>query len=252
MTPSELQAEFFAQLAGPLAGEALFDQLADLVFFVKNSRGQYVVVNRTLAQRCGRRAKSDLIGRRADEIFPPSLGASYRAQDERVLRNGEAILNQLELHFYPSGRRGWCLTNKLPLRNRAGRVIGLIGFSKDLQAASERGEGYAAVADAIHHIQKHYAARLRVREIAARAGFSEYQFERRIRAIFQITPGQLIQKVRMEAALRLLRETNQSIAAIALGCGYSDQSAFTRQFRQTTGLSPTEYRTSAGRRPERR
>jgi AraC-like DNA-binding protein len=29
---------------------------------------------------------------------------------------------------------------------------------------------------------------------------------------------------------------------VALDCGYSDQSAFTRQFRQTVGLSPLEYR----------
>ena len=42
----------------------------------------------------------------------------------------------------------------------------------------------------------------------------------------------------MEAAVRRLRETNDPIATIALDCGYSDQSAFSRQFRQTTGLSP--------------
>jgi AraC-like DNA-binding protein len=31
---------------------------------------------------------------------------------------------------------------------------------------------------------------------------------------------------------------------VALNCGHSAQSAFTRQFRQTTGLSPSEYRAS--------
>ena len=56
------------------------------------------------------------------------------------------------------------------------------------------------------------------------------------------TAGQLIQKVRMEAAVRRLRETKGPIAAIALDSGYSDQSAFTRQFRLTVGLSPSEYR----------
>jgi AraC-like DNA-binding protein len=46
----------------------------------------------------------------------------------------------------------------------------------------------------------------------------------------------------MEVAVRRLRETKDSIAMVALDCGYSDQSAFTRQFRQTVGLSPLEYR----------
>jgi AraC-like DNA-binding protein len=177
-----------------------------------------------------------------DEVFPPPLGASYRAQDERVLQSGDAILNQLELHYYPSGGRGWCLTNKLPLRGRDGRVAGLVGISRDLQAANERSEDYSQVARVIQHIQTHCDEPLRVSDLAARAGLSEYQFEQRVRKIFQFTAGQLIQKTRMEFAVRRLRETADPIATIALDCGYSDQSTFTRQFHQTIGLSPSEYR----------
>jgi PAS domain S-box-containing protein len=242
LTPEKLQAELFARLATPFTGEELFDCLPDLVFFVKNPRGEYVVVNQTLVERCGARAKAELIGRRVDEVFPGPLGQSFRAQDERVLRQGETILNQLELHSYRSGARGWCLTNKLPMRDTRQQVVGLVGFSRDLQAANERSDDYASVAKAVRHVQAHFDQSLRVKDLAALAGFSEYQFEQRIRKIFQLTPGQLIQKVRMEVAVRLLRESEKSIATVALDCGYSDQSAFTRQFRLTTGLSPSEYR----------
>ncbi len=242
MTPTKPAVELFSQLAEPFTGEALFDRLTDLVFFIKNRRAEYVVVNQTLVERCGRRDKRELLGHRTDEVFPPPLGQSYRAQDERVLRSGTAILNQLELHFYPSGARGWCLTNKLPLRDRAGRVVGLMGISKDLQAANERSEEYARVAEVVAHIQTNFGETLRVNRLAVRAGLSIYQFEQRIRAIFQLTAGQLIQKIRMENAVRQLRETDAPIAEIALASGYSDQSAFTRQFRQTIGLSPSEYR----------
>src|ERR1700674_4169537 len=100
MISTRSPANFFSQLARPFTGEELFDCLGDLVFFIKNIRGEYVVVNQTLVERCGRRDKNELIGRRADEIFPPPLGQSYRAQDERVLKSGGAIRNQLELHFY--------------------------------------------------------------------------------------------------------------------------------------------------------
>ena len=242
ISTTELQTELFSQLAEPFTGEALFDCLRDVVYFIKNDRGEDVVVNQTLVERCGRREKNELIGRRADEIFPAPLGVGYRAQDEQVLRKGDAILNQLELHFYPSGARGWCLTNKLPLRSRVGRVVGLVGVSKDLHAVGEPSEDYSPVAEVIQLIHTRYGESLRVKDLAAQAGLSEYQFDQRIRKIFQLTPGQLIQKVRMEIAVRRLRETNDPIAAIALDCGYSDQSAFTRQFRQTTGLSPSEYR----------
>ncbi len=248
MTPAELRTELFSQLTEPLVGEALFDHLPDLVFFVKNVRSEYVVVNQTLVERCGRRSKNDLLGRRADELFPAPLGESYRHQDESVLRSGKPILNQLELHFYATGGRGWCLTNKVPLRDGANRVIGVVGISKDLQSTHERGDDFSAVAKVVQHIQHQFATTLRVAELAQRAGLSPYQFEQRIRKIFQLTAGQLIQKTRMEAAVQRLRETNDPIATIALDCGYSDQSSFTRQFKQTVGLSPSEYRAACGQR----
>jgi len=224
--------------------EALFDRMPDLVFFVKNGRGEYAVVNQTLVERCARRSKSELIGRRPDEVFPGPLGRSYRAQDEEVLSSGEPIHDQLELHFYPNGRRGWCITHKLPLRGRDGAVSGLYGFSRDLQAANERGEDYSQVAEAVRRIHSEYGEPLKVAELARSAGLSAYQFDRRMRRIFQIGAGQLIQKVRLEAALQRLRESDASIASIASECGYSDQSAFTRRFHRTVGMSPSEYRSS--------
>lgn len=242
MTSTRPQAEFFSSLNEPFTGEALFDSLSDVVFFLKNEQCEYIVVNQTLVERCGLRDKRALIGKRADEVFAPPLGESYRAQDEGVIESGKPILNQLELHSYPAGGRGWCLTNKFPLRGRDGRVVGLHGISKDIQSPNERSGDYAKVAEAVRRIQTRYDQPLRVRDLARQAGLSPYQFEQRIRKIFQITAGQLIQKTRMEAAVQRLRESNDAIASVALDCGYSDQSAFTRQFRQAIGVSPSEYR----------
>ena len=230
--------------------EALFDDLPDVVFFVKNRRAEYVVVSQTLVERLRKRGKHELVGRRADEVFPAPLGRSYRAQDEQVLEAGEPIRDQLELHFYPGGRRGWCVTQKLPLRGRDGAITGLYGFSRDLQAANERSADFSQVAEAVHRIQTRYDERLRVSELARRAGLSQYQFEQRMRRIFRITAGQLIQKVRIDAALHKLRESDVSVAQVASACGYSDQSAFTRAFRQTVGYSPSEYREEP-RRPSK-
>lgn len=245
--PETLAEELFAELASPFTGEELFDCLTDLTFFIKNLQGEYVVVNQELVSRCGQRDKRELTGRRADEVFPPPLGQSYLAQDRSLLKTGVPILNQLELHIYHSGRIGWCLTNKLPLLGRQGRVIGLVGISKDLQAPNERGADYSPLAAVVRHIQTHYADPLQLAGLARRAGLSPYQLEQRIRKVFQITTGQFILKARMDAAVRRLRESKDAIAMIAQDCGYSDQSAFTRQFRRTVGLTPSEYRKSTGR-----
>ena len=180
MTPAELRTELLDQLGAPFTGEELFDCLGDLVFFMKNLRGEYVVVNQTLVDRCGLRNKSALIGRTPDQLFPHPLGENYRAQDRRVFRTGVPILNQLELHLYPTGGRGWCLTNKLPLRGVDGSVVGLVGISKDLQTPNEKGADFSQVARAIDHIQAHFDQPLKVPALARMAGLSTYQFEQRM------------------------------------------------------------------------
>ncbi|MGH8179969.1 MAG: helix-turn-helix domain-containing protein, partial [Steroidobacteraceae bacterium] len=52
---------------------------------------------------------------------------------------------------------------------------------------------------------------------------------------------QWLSKLRIEAAMRMLRG-EQSIASIGLACGFTDQSAFTRQFKATAGITPRDYR----------
>ena len=238
----DLQDELFSQMEGPFTGETLFDHITDLVYFIKNSEGQYVVVNQSLVERCGFRKKQDLLGRTADQIYPPPLGQRYRAQAESLLRTGKPILDQLELQLYPSGGRGWCLTHKVPIRDTTGRIIGLVGISKDLHAPIEKSEDYTPIAQTIQFIQNNYGKSFTIADLAAMAQLSSYQFEQRIQKIFEISPKQFVQKVRMDAAVCRLSETDDPIARIALDCGYADQSTFSRQFKQTVGISPAHYR----------
>jgi AraC-like DNA-binding protein len=230
------------ELADPFFAELLFDQLADIVFFVKDTRGCYVVVNHTLMQRCGCRRKSELIGHSPLDVFPSELGASYAAQDQYVIKHGQAMHNQLELHLYTNQTRCWCLTHKIPLFDSTGQIIGLAGISKDVQKPDKRHPIYQRIAEVIAYIQQHYARHLKLEHLASISGMSVTQLERYIMRIFQLTPRQLIIKVRIEAAIRLLLEGKQTISEIAYACGYADHSAFSRQFKAIVGLSPTDYR----------
>ncbi len=242
MANSKLQNELFDQLAEPFIGEELFDHMTDLVYFIKNDKGQYVVVNQSLVERCGFREKKELIGRTADEVFSAPLGTSYRAQDDAIIKTGKPIHNQLELQLYPSRGTGWCLTNKVPLKDKENQIIGLVGISRDLHAPSEKTEDYSGISKVIHYIQNNYNKPLKINDLADMAELSPYQFEQRIQKIFEITAGQFIHKIRMDAAIRRLSNTDDPIIEIALDCGYSDQSTFSRQFKQTVGLSPALYR----------
>jgi AraC-like DNA-binding protein len=229
-------------LADPFFAEVLFDQLTDVVFFVKDTSGCYVVVNQTLMQRCGCRRKSELIGHSPLELFPAELGASYASQDQYVIRSGQVMHNQLEMHLYTNQTPCWCLTQKIPLFDGAGQIIGLAGISKDVRMPDKNHPVYQHIADVVAYIQKNYAEQMKLERLARMGGMSVTQLERHIQRIFQLTPKQLIIKVRIEAAIRLLLESERSVADIAYACGYADHSAFSRQFKTVVGLSPMDYR----------
>ena len=224
------------------ATEALFDALPDVVFFIKDSAGRYVRVNQTLADRCAGGDKRKLIGKRPSEVFPAVLAARYARQDETVLKTGKRVEHQLELHIYPGGIAGWCLTTKHPLRDTRGGLVGVTGISRDLNAPSDKASGFAELAKALRFMQANYTETLRIEDIAKKVGLSVYQFEQRVQRLFQMSPLQLLHKLRLDEATRMLRETRLSLSEIALQTGWCDQSAFTRQFSRYTGMAPGKYR----------
>ena len=234
--------DFLARLADPFTAEALFDCLADMVFFIKDDMGRYLVVNQTLVNRCNLERKDELLDRTAAEIFPGPTGESYLAQDLEVIRTGVPLVNALELHTYPQGAPGWCLTTKLPLLDKSGQCTGLVGFSRDLHAPEEKSKAWSQLARAIDRARATLDQPWPLSRLAEEAGITPYQMDHRVRQVFHLTPGQLLLKFRMDQATQQLRHTASPIATVALNCGYSDQSAFTRQFRRAIGMSPGEYR----------
>ena len=239
----EANLELSAIVSASAYTETLFDHIPDVVYFVKDQKCRYVVVNQTLVTRCGRQDKCDLLGMTTRDVFPTPLGDRFFDQDRRVIASGVPILQNLELHLYPTRLEGWCLTDKIPLLDGAGGVAGVAGISRDLQSPGSETDHFSEIAGTVEHIRAHYSSELRVDDLASISGHSVYQLNRRLRAIFGITASQFITKTRIDVASDLLRETGTPIAEIANSCGYFDQSAFSRVFRRTVGLTPRQYRT---------
>ena len=220
----------------------LFDQAPDVAFFIKDTAGRYVAVNASLLERHGLRNKSQVLGKRPSDICPGEFGRLPSAQDATVLRTGRPLLDHLELHWYAPNKPGWCLTTKLPLRDATGGIVGLIGISRDLRAPIAASEIPVEFAAALDDFESNVAARITPSALAQRARLAPHRLARLMKKFFGLTPSQFITKTRIAAASRLLRETPQPVADIALACGFYDHSAFTRAFRAVTGVTPTQFR----------
>lgn len=223
--------------------ESLFDALNDVAFFVKDNDGRYLSVNTTLVRRCGLRRKEELIGKTALEVHPAPLAHTYMAQDRLVIERGTAISKHLELHLYPTRSRGWCLTHKIPLRDANGTIVGLAGTSQDLGLADELHPVYREIASIAQHIRENYHGTVSMEKLAQQAGLPLSRVERLFQRVFHYSPRQLLLQSRLAAAMSMIETGGtQSIAEIAYACGYTDHSAFSRQFKAHAGMSPIQYR----------
>lgn len=229
------------RLDRPLLTERLFDNVQDTTFFVKDHLGRYVCANQALVDRCGIGSKEEIIGKTVKDIYSDLLASNYAEQDSQVLKTAKSITGELELTLYADGKEGWCLTYKEPVLDRNGNIIGIVGISRDLNSPTQN-ECMASIAKVMEHVRSHISEPIRLTELAKIAGLSVYQLDQRIRALYQMSAGQCITRARIDTACHLLFTTRKAIAAIAQDCGYSDQSAFTRQFKQTTGITPKAYR----------
>lgn len=230
------------ELNHPAMAEALFDALPHIAFFVKDIQGRYTHVNLGFLKRCGFHHKSEVVGKLPSEIFPTSLAQSYQEQDQQVLSSGVAFNDHLELHIYPDGKLGWCLTHKMPLRDAQKNIIGLCGTSRDLGLPDERNVAYQRIDAAVKWIHTHFEEPVSLSDLVKITHLSTAQIERYFEKIFQLSPKQYIIKVRLDAAIGLLKNSKKSITDIAMSCGYQDHSAFSRVFKSTVGLTPSEYR----------
>ncbi|WP_434654514.1 helix-turn-helix domain-containing protein [Chromobacterium violaceum] len=238
-----------ATIAELLAGIApllpVLDLIPNAAIFIKDGQARYLCANRTLVQRCGLKDLRPLLGKTSAEVFPAQLGPAYTAQDLKVLQDGLVLESQLELHLFKNREPGWCLTYKWPLRDRQDQIIGLIGISLDLQAASKTHPAYKRLVAVDEFIRRHFSQPVTMAELTGIAGMSAAQLERYCKKVFHLSPRQMIHKARLEHAHRLLH-ADMAITEVALRCGYADHSAFSRQFKALTGLTPRQYRQQLG------
>ena len=231
----------------PLA--ELFDCVEDVLVWVKDRDGRYRWVNRAFhlnfamgdRHEPGPAGPHDVIGKTDYDLSPAFLADQFRLDDEHVLA-GNRIVDRIELVGQPDGLTVWNITNKVPLVDADGSVVGTAGLTRNLGATPHGlapGSGFGPV---LAYLRDYYHATVTNRQLARLAHLSVRAFERKFQATFHLTPQKYLRKLRMRMASRALVYSRGSMADVALGCGFSDQSHFTREFRRHFGRTPREYR----------
>ena len=96
------------------------------------------------------------------------------------------------------------------------------------------------------YIEKNYEEALTIAQLASRFNMSARTFIRKFAAVTGNTPLEYIQRVRVEAAKRLLEKGKLTVEQVCMESGYADFGFFRNIFKRLTGLAPQEYKRKYG------
>jgi transcriptional regulator GlxA family with amidase domain len=111
----------------------------------------------------------------------------------------------------------------------------------------QRDHSDEAIGNAQQYIEKNYTSSLSMEELAGRCNMSVRNFIRRFQQATTNTPLEYLQRVRIEAAKKILETKNEGIAQIASRCGYEDVDYFGKIFRRYVAMTPRAYREKYGK-----
>jgi PAS domain S-box-containing protein len=252
-TPADsIRRQFFERLGDPWDLALLFDFVPDTYFYAKNVCGQFVMVNQALATMMGVGALEEMIGKTDHDFNRQDLADQYVAEDRTVMQTRKPVIHQPWLVADHQGTLKWFLSSKIPLFNKASKVIGIAGTMRDVEKAGKLLTPYREMEPAVTYLLTRYEEKIDFRKVADLVPLSLSQFDRRIKRLFQLTPQQFLLRVRLSAACQMLTSTDLSVSQIALCTGFYDQSYCTKHFRRQMGMTPTAYRRKYQREPSLR
>ncbi len=115
----------------------IIDNLPDYLY-AKDIESRFVFLNKATAKLLGVSAVDEVIGKTDFDFLSPDQVAQFCTDEQTLMKSGQSRLNYEEQLVDPTTKQiHWVLTSKIPLQNKQGEIIGLIGINRDITALKQ-------------------------------------------------------------------------------------------------------------------
>ncbi|EMI56942.1 sensory box sensor histidine kinase/response regulator [Rhodopirellula sallentina SM41] len=143
--------------------KTIMNNIPDIIY-VKDRYSRFLTGNQAILDMLGLKEVSELIGKTDYDFSPPELACNFVTDDQVVMRSGEPLIDQEETIIRSSdGKSTWLLTTKVPLSGKDGKVMGMVGISRDITARRMAAEELLAakeIADAANSAKSEFLANM--------------------------------------------------------------------------------------------
>ncbi len=109
----------------------LIDNMPDYIY-IKDVESRFVINNRAHLTILGAKTQAEVLCKTDFDFFSRELVARYFSDEQVVLQTGKPIINREEPTKDKHDRKQWLSTTKVPIRDTAGLITGLVGISRDI------------------------------------------------------------------------------------------------------------------------
>ena len=150
--------------------EALLTNSPDGIYF-KDRYCRFVRLNPVMAAELGFQNVSDLIGKNESDLFGEEVGRRAMMEDLHVMESGQPRLGVIESRVRADGTPHWVSISKFPLRDKEGRVIGLLGIVRAVDEVKrmEADAHFLATHDSLTELPNRSLLTDRIEQCLARA-----------------------------------------------------------------------------------
>ncbi len=119
------------------------------------------------------------------------------------------------------------------------QIVTLLSRLYDTPAKTREISG---MAEAAAYMENHYMEDISIEQVLEISHYSQRHFIRLFSSVYNTTPQKYLMGIRIRRACALLKESALPVTEIAMRCGFSDSNYFSRAFRKSTGMTPSQYR----------
>jgi len=116
--------------------QIFMDNIPDTIYY-KDADSKFVRINKAQAKFLKLNTPEEAIGKTDLDFMLPELAEQFREEEKQIVASNQPIVNRIEFNPTEDGKPRWLSATKVPVTDQNGRVVGLIGMSRDITEQKE-------------------------------------------------------------------------------------------------------------------
>src|SRR5208283_2001496 len=110
--------------------QAMLDNVPDRIYF-KDRQSRIIKISQSFAKRIGLADPALAIGKTDFDYFAAAKAREFYEDEQRIIQTGEPLINKVEEQILSNGEHAWASVTKIPMRDKDGNIVGLVGINRD-------------------------------------------------------------------------------------------------------------------------